>query len=288
MMRVNISLVVCRVAASALLCAGALGVAQAQMSPAQALLDNKFVGSVGGFVVSTDTRARLNGSSSTNPDIDFDETFGNGGDSTRIRADALWRFTPRHHLRFLYFDNTTSRSRNIDRNVQWGDLTFQAGALVEAETKFRIFELAYEYAFMKQPNFELAGSLGVHYMDLKTRLSGTATITDANGNVSNPVSATKESSVPLPLPVIGLRAGWAVAPQWYLEGQGQFFKAEVGDYDGHVIDLRATATWMFSPNFGVGVGYNRFITKVDVDRTSFNGSARLTYSGIQLFVTGTF
>ena len=69
---------------------------------------------------------------------------------TRIRADALWRITPAHHLRFLCFDNTSTRSRTIDRDVHWGDYTFQASGLVEAETKFRIVELVYEYAFLRQ------------------------------------------------------------------------------------------------------------------------------------------
>jgi hypothetical protein len=287
-MRANTSLRVRRVTVSAFVCAGALGAAQAQTSPAQALLNNAFVGSLGGFIVSTDTTARLNGSSSTNPDIDFDETFGNGSDNTRIRADALWRITPVHHLRFMYFDNSTTRSRNIDRNVQWGDYTFQAGGLVEAETKFRIIELAYEYAFMRQANFELAGTLGVHYMDFKTRLSGNATISNGQGGTPVSGSVTRENSTPLPLPVIGLRGGWAVAPQWFLEAQGQFFKADFGDYDGRVTDLRASATWMFSQNFGVGLGYNRFITKVDVEKSSFNGQARVGYGGLQLFATGTF
>ena len=287
-MRANTSLVISRVILGALLCTGTVGVAYAQGSPAQALLNNTFVGSIGGFVVGTDTKARVNGSSSTNPDIDFDQTFGKASDSTRGRADVLWRITPTHHFRFLYFDNTIDRSRAIDRDIQWGDYTFKAGAVVDSQVKFRIIEAAYEYAFMRRPDFELAGTLGVHYMDLKTRLSGTATFTDANGSVSQAASTTRESSAPLPLPVVGVRAGWAVAPQWYLEGQGQFFKAKVGDVDGRVTDLRASATWMFSQNFGVGAGYNRFITNVDVEKTSFNGHARIGYSGLQVFVTGTF
>jgi len=88
--------------------------------------------------------------------------------------------------------------------------------------------------------------------------------------------------------VIGVRAGWAVAPQWFLEGQGQFFKAKIGDVDGRITDLRASATWMFSQNLGIGMGYNRFITTADVEKTSFNGQARIGYSGLQLFATGTF
>ncbi len=66
--------------------------------------------------------------------------------------------------------------------------------------------------------------------------------------------ATKKGSVSAPLPVIGVRAGWVVAPQVYLDAQAQYFKAKVDDIDGSVLDLRAGATWMFSQNFGVGRG----------------------------------
>src|SRR5689334_20694775 len=84
----------------ALLAAGFAGGANAQGGPAQTLLDGKFVANLGGFIVGTDLKANLNGSTTNNPDVDFDKTFGDG-DTTRVRADALWRITPAHHLRFL-------------------------------------------------------------------------------------------------------------------------------------------------------------------------------------------
>jgi len=288
-MKANTSLKVSRAVACGVLLAGVASAACAQASsPAQSLLDSTFVGNLGGFILSTDTTARLNGASTRNPDVDFDQSFGKAGDATRVRADALWRITPEHHLRAMYFDNTVDRSRIIDRNIKWGDLEFQAGGTVDSQTKFRIFELAYEYAFMREPGFELAGSAGLHVMDMSMRLSGNATVTDANGNASPAASATKESSVTAPLPVLGLRAGWVIAPQWYVDAQGQLFKAKFGDFDASVVDLRAGVTWMYSQNFGIGLGYNRFTTTVDVDRPSFDGRLRVTYSGLQLFLTGAF
>jgi len=266
----------------------ATGVSQAQLTPAQSLIQDKFVLNLGGFIVGTDVTARLNGSSSTNPDIDFDKTFGNGSDATRVRADALWRITPNQHLRFLYFNNTSTRTNAIDRNIAWGDYTFQAGATVESKTKFQIYELAYEYAFWRTPDVEISGSLGVHYMKLSQQLSGTATFTDANGVTSAAAFSRKENSVPLPLPVIGARAAWAFAPQWVLEGQGQVFKADISGYDGRITDLRAGVTWMFAQNFGAGVGYNRFITTVETSKERFDGRIRLGYSGVQLYLTGAF
>jgi len=270
------------------LLAGVTGVAQAQMTPAQSLIQDKFVLNLGGFVVGTDVTARLNGSSSTNSDIDFDQTFGDGSDATRIRADALWRITPNHHLRFLYFNNTNTSARAIDRNIAWGDYTFQAGATVEAKTKFQIYELAYEYALWRTADVEISGSLGVHYMKLSQQLAGTATFTDANGVTKAASFVRKENSVPLPLPVVGARAAWAFAPQWVLEGQGQIFKADIDGYDGRITDLRAGVTWMFSQNFGVGAGYNRFVTTVETSKEKFDGHVRLGYSGVQLYLTGAF
>ncbi|MCI4428668.1 MAG: hypothetical protein JHC40_05825 [Burkholderiales bacterium] len=272
-----------------LLAAGVAGPALAQTgSPAQALLDDKFVASMGLFVVQSDVTARLNGQSSTNPDVDFDKTFGKPSDATRFRADALWRITPTHHMRMMYFKDDVTRSATLSQDVKWGDYTFLAGGGVQSERKTSIFELAYEYAFMRQPTYEVAGTFGVHYTDLSLKLSGSGQITDGSGNTTTGVSKSVEGSAPVPLPVIGLRAGWVVAPQWYIDGQVQFFKVNVNGVDGSLSDLRAGATWMFNPNFGLGLGYNRFYTKVDVSKDSYNGNVKFGYSGFQAYLTGAF
>jgi hypothetical protein len=276
------------VAAACCLLAGAVAAPAWAQSPAQALLDNKFVFNLGGFVVNSDVKAGLNGQSTTNPDVDFDETFGQAGDSTRIRADALWRITPAHQLRYSYFDYSRETSRVIDRDINWGDYTFTVGGLVEVERSFKVHALAYEWAFLRRPTYEVAASFGVHYTDLSLQLSGNATVTDANGNVTAVGATVRESSLKAPLPLIGLRGGWVMAPQWYLDGEARIFKLDIDGYDGNWSDLGVNVTWMFHPNFGVGAGYNRFYTKVDVDRDNFNGHLKFGYSGLRLFVTGTF
>jgi len=271
----------------ALLAAAFSNGAQAQGGPAQTLLDGKVVGNLGAFFVGTDLKANLNGSTVNNPDVDFDKTFGDG-DSTRVRADLLWRVTPTHHFRFLYFDDSTSRRRVIDEDIVWGDNTFTAGGEVRSKNSFKIYELAYEYAFIRQPSFELNGTLGVHWMDLSIKLSGDAIITDENGNSTSVSGSSKTGSVSAPLPVLGVRAGWVVAPNVYLEAQGQYFKAKVNGYDGRVTDLRAGVTYMFTPNLGLGVGYNRFTTRVESDKEKFDGRLRFDYSGFQAYLTGAF
>jgi hypothetical protein len=270
----------------------AAGAAVAQTAPAgnaYGLLNDRFVVNGGFFIMNSDVKARLNGSSTTNPDINFDDTFGKASDATRGRIDALWRITPKHHLNFSYFNNETNRSRAIDRDIQWGDVTYKAGGNVDAQTKFSVYALSYEYAFLREPNYEVAASAGVHYTDMEVKLSGNATITGSNGSSSgNIILQSKSSSLPAPLPVIGIRGGWVVAPQWYLDGALQFFKINVDGYDGSWTNFRLGGTWMFSRHMGVGLAYNRFATKVDVSRSNFNGRLDVGYSGVQAFLTGSF
>jgi hypothetical protein len=273
---------------SLVVCAsGGMGVAGGALaqsaSPAQALLDQNVVVNVGAFLVHTDLKASLNGQTINNPEVDFDRAFGKANSSTRVRADALWRINPRHHLTLMYFDNRNRRTKVINESIQWGDNMYDVGSTVTSETEFKVGALAYEYGFIRQPGYEVSASIGLHVSELSLSLQGDSTV---NGT---PVSkSTQSNSVTAPLPVVGLRGAWVVAPSILLEAQGQFFKLKVNDIDGYWSDLRASATWMFNKSFGLGLGYDRFFNKVDVSKNGFDGRVKFGYSGLQAFVTGSF
>jgi len=188
----------------------------------------------------------------------------------------------------MYFDNSQTRSRVLAEDVEWGDYTFLAGSSAEFRQEFKVYSLAYEWAFMRSPTYEVAATLGVHYMDMQFSLSGTVNGTDPDGTPIGGVTRTRSSDLPAPLPMIGLRAGWAVAPNWYVDTQVQFFKVKIDEYDGRWTDARIGATWMFHRNYGVGMGYNWFGTRLDVEKNDFNGRLKLGYSGLQLYLTGSF
>jgi hypothetical protein len=274
-----------------LLGAGVAGSAAAQSaSGAQGLLNDRWVFDLGMFVFNSSLKASLNGQSTNNPQVDFDDTFGKARDATRVRGDVLWRITPEHHMRLMYFDNQNTRTKVLEENIAWGDYTFLSGSSAKLKQQMQTFELSYEYAFMRSPTYEVAASIGVHYSKFKIQLSGTADYAgpDCGEPPCNAQSSKTNNSLSAPLPVIGLRAGWVVAQDWYVDAQGQFFKAKAGAYDGNWSDLRVGATWMFNRNYGVGLGYNRFMTRVDVSKNDFDGRLNTGYSGLQAYLTGTF
>ena len=253
------------------------------------MLTDRFNFSLGSYVVGTNLTADLNGHSvSAGTPIDFGHTFDTDANFNRIRLDGEWRITPTQHLRLLYFNTDVTRTRTLDDNLGWGDYTFQADASISATTKLAVYELSYESAFLRRPTFELTGNAGVHVLDMSIKLAGNATITDANGNVSAAQYESKNSNLPAPLPVIGVRGLWAILPNFYLDANAQIFKFKYEGYDGTWSDLRLAGTWMFARHFGVGLGYDRFHVNVDVSKANFNGNVTLGYSGLQAFLTGSF
>lgn len=260
--------------------------------PAETLLNDRFVLALGGYVVNSATTGSLSGSANAaGKSIDFARQFGIDAYQTRFRAEALWRITPRQHLRFSYWDNNNRHTRTIDQDLAWGDYTFVAGGQVTAQVKYRVAQLDYEFALLRQPHYEIVAAAGVHFDDLTLKLSGNASLTvdTPAGPIVHPATfTTKSSSVPAPLPVVGLRADWAVSPHIYLDATGQVFAASYQGINGNWSDLRAGATWMFSDHFGLGIGYDRFANHVDLNKSHFNGRLNFSYQGLLLYLKGGF
>jgi hypothetical protein len=244
-------------------------------------LDQDFQLSLGGFFVSTDTDMRLDGQASlTGTDIDWEHDL-DLQDKDRFRADAFWRFADNHKVRFMYFENNRSSTKTLSRQVDYGDVSFPVNATVEAELNTQIIELAYEYAFLKRDTIELSGSIGIHNVNMSAALRGSITA----GNSGASAQAKEEGSLKGPLPVLGLHVLWNMGGHFYLEGLTQYFQVQSGGIDGRLTDNKIGVTWFPAKQVGVGVGYNQFITTVDVDKNAFDGRLRMSYGGALAYLT---
>lgn len=266
--------------------------APATASPSEKLLNDRFVFTFGGFVVISNINGSLSGSANTSDqNIDFDKRFGTDADQTRLRAEVLWRITPRQHLRFSYFNNDVQHTQPIVQQFAWGDYTFSAGGEVSAEVKSRVYELDYEFAFLRRPNYAIVAGAGIHFEDLTLKLAGNASLTvdTPTGPVEHAATfTTRSNSVPAPLPVLGIRGDWAVSPRIYLDASAQVFALSYQGINGNWSDLRAGATWMFSDHFGIGMSYDRFAVHADLSKVSFTGRLNFGYRGVLISVKGGF
>jgi hypothetical protein len=263
--------------------ATALGATAVHADEAPNLLTDPFHLAVGTFIISTEPTVQLNGETVRGDRVNFENVLG-GGDATRVRLDADWRFgdSQRHKIRAIAFAMSRDRRKTIEEEIEWGGDTYPVNAELKAEIKFSVVELAYEYAFLRRDTYEVGGSFGLHYTTFDASLEAKRTSTGQSLDLTN------EASLDAPLPVIGLRGLWKLPRDFYVDAQAQFFALSIDEYDGSIQDYRLMLTWQPKTWLGVGVGYNSFKVDVDVERDRFDGSLDWTYSGPMIFYSASF
>ena len=247
------------------------------------LMKDPFYLALGTYIVNSDTEVRLDGESGRGTNINWENTFG-GGDVTRFRFDGQWRFADRHKARFMWFSSTRDASRTLGEDIDWGDETFPVNARVKGEFGFDIYELAYEYAFLRRDSYEVSGTFGLHYTELELTMSAKAE--SSGGALDRDIS--ESGNVGAPLPAFGVRGQWALPYDFWIDASAQWFALSIDEYDGSLRDLRVTVTWQPKNWLGIGLGYNQFNVDVDVEKDKFNGSLDWTYEGPMLYYSASF
>ena len=243
--------------------------------------------SLGSFLNSSALKIRVNDPVATdpvdpgfeNPWFDWSESFGNPN-VARFRLDGVWRISNRHHLRAMWTDYSLSREVALQRDVSWGDDIIEVGTRARGSHGFSIVELAYEFAFLRGENLELALTAGLHHTSFLARL--TTEVSTPEGDLGATVGG--KASVNVPLPVLGGHALWRIGGDLYLDGLAQWFALSINEYDGNLVNLRGALTWQPHQWLGIGVGYDYFQTDLDVKKRDFRGSIDWSYSGPQVFL----
>ena len=247
------------------------------------LVTSKGYLALGTFLNNSDFKVEVDGETTTGDKVDWNNTFGDK-DVTRFRLDGVWRFNERHHMRVMYTDYSNTQTRTLNRQITWQDDVFDIGVDATARSSFTIFEAAYEYAFMRSEDYELAGTFGLHYTTLELSLKADVTAPGGGGTVS----IGGPASVDLPLPVIGVHGIWRMGQNFYLDAHAQYFALSIDNVDGSILNYRAAVMWQPKKYVGLGVGYDSFNIDVDINKPRFKGSMDWTYAGPQIFYNMSF
>lgn len=243
------------------------------------LYDTTYKLHLGAFLPRMKTRTTVDPSNPLFPPgdpIDMENDLGLEKDLTLGRLDGYFRLGRRHRIQAGYFTLERDGSRVINRDITFGDRTFQVNATVQSEAKNSILEVGYMYSIVQNERFELSGTFGVHWLDVETRLTGNT----GGGNVE-----TESASAAGPLPLFGLDVDYALGARWILSFRAMRFAIEIDEYDGSLTDLRASIEYFFLENFGVGLGVNDFDLDVDFDGARLAGELEWGYTGLQAFAT---
>ncbi len=246
---------------------------------------DKFMVSIGAFIADFNSRMAIDPASTEgNKSISIEDDLGLKSAKTVFRAEAYWRFAKRHRIQAAYYFMARSGDNVLENEIEWEDATYPVGAKVDSMLDLQVIPINYAYSFIQNDRWEVAGTVGVHWIKLKASIQGEAFVGDETISVEN----REESGVKGPFPLVGLSIDYRPAPRWQIGTSMEWLDLSIGKYSGRLWDVKVYVEYYFARNWGVGLGYNFTDVKADVKEDDWAGRMDIVYSGLLAYITTKF
>ena len=244
---------------------------------AEAPQSDKFKLSIGSFVLS-----RYDSSISvTDPDlgagvsIDPQDIFGVDIESSVLRIDGYYRFSPNHALTYSWYKIDSNGGKTLTRPVEWVDedgnfIVIPLGAQVTSRLETDILKVGYLWSFHHSDKVELGIGAGLHITRLAIGLAAEASPTLPIPSSINQVHTT------LPLPVVSFVLSYKITPKlhWFLKTEA--FALKFDNWSGHWRDSTLGLEYRAWKHVALGAGWNSNSLDLDEDdptyKLKFNNS----------------
>lgn len=194
-----------------------------------------------------------------------------------MRIAQNWR------IQFEYYALNRDATRIIDRQINFGDISFPVSGQVNTKFDSSIYRLTGGYAFYKTPEAEVGAAAGLHVTDFRIQLSGQGTV--AGGGFA---FQREERTALVPLPTLGLYGGYLFADQFMVRGRFDWLSLTYDKYHGSLLNWFAGVDWRFVKNVGVGVGYRYVDYKLDSTNEHLYGKVVYNFKGPTIFFEAAF
>jgi hypothetical protein len=227
-----------------------------------------------------DTKARWNDSTlGQGTLVSLENDLGLDDDRTQARVEAVFRVGKRSVLNVGYFRlRRSAELKVIDKEIQWGDRIFAAGAGVETDFDSDVYKVSWAYTLLRRPRFAFGLSAGISAFDLSGSIRGVAT---ASGGSGTPAFRAEEKDELLaPVPVIGIHVAGHLRHNLILRGHGQFFSYGQDDWDVEFLDYLVLLEYIPFEHVAFGIGYDYF--SIDYKQDKDDLQANYTFDGLTL------
>ncbi len=245
--------------------------------------EERFVFGLGAFLPAFDTTLRIdNQTVGAGDSVSLEDDLGLTEDQSVLWVGGVWRFADRHRLGISYFSFSRDASATALRDLQIGDEIYPVGASLQTKFSLDIAPFFYAYSFIKNEKHELAGSFGFHWFAMDFEVTGSASLPGGDAD------ADASASADVPLPLFGLRYDYYINQRWKTSVHGEIFALELTDelfhFSGHLYNIRVSADYWVTNNFGIGAAVNWFDIDAKVDDSEWRGEIEYSYFGPQIYI----
>lgn len=192
------------------------------------------------------------------------------------RADLFYNFNARHYIVFASYEIERTGTRNVSRQIRFGEQTFDIGTSVSTIFDEEVAKLAYGYNILVRPRASLGPSFGLHVMRFEV---GLAVSSSARGY---------RAQTTAPLPVIGVRGYYRLGDRWRVRGALELFDVQAGDVEGVFRDVVLTFEHDTFDRLGFGFGFNLNSLDVASGDDDLRGTIDLSFRSAMVYVKSSF
>jgi len=169
-------------------------------------------------------------------------------DTNVFYLNGYYRFTDTHSIDFSYF--SVNSSGHTTDSITWDGDTSISGDIA-SYFNMDVYKINYVYSFYHNDKVELALTAGLHITAVDLGILAYGTIDGVADE-----SYQSDSSVTVPLPVIGFKGEYRVNKKLFVNYRVDYLYLEFDEYKGALVTSALNVEYRFVEYFGMGIGYN--------------------------------
>ena len=184
-------------------------------------------------------------------------------------------------MRGQYFRVDANTRASLEKDVEWGDVVFNAGTSIGAGHDYQITRLFFGRTFKTTDRRELGFGVGLHVLDISAYINGNAIVDGVDVGYRQ-----ERASISQPLPNFGAWYMHAFSEKWAATVRLDWLSASIDRYDGRIINSALSIGYAVTDHFGVGLAYNFFEIDLKVDNSEWKGRISSRFDGPYLSLSG--
>ena len=220
------------------------------------------------------TNIRVDPSNGTGTDIDAEDDLGLDRSKFEPRFGVRWRPWRRHEFEVGYQFARRGSRRVLDRDITFGDSTYQVGATVDANLDSDEAFLIYRFAFHTRPRREVGLSVGLGALFLDAGLGAVGS--------GGQVQFTQSQTLTGPLGSLGVYGRFLSGDRWFWEAEARYVQVSIDRFTARVAGGGAAVRYAAFSKVLLEAGYGLTGVQVDIGATTSSGlgsrSGRIKYT----------
>jgi hypothetical protein len=243
-------------------------------------INPKFYVWAGVFYPNMNTSLRVDSAIGIGTEIGLENDLNLEEDLGVFRIDGLAQLTENSQIAVAYTAMKRNRRFTLEKDITFGDRTFQAGSNVGYDFNVDYIGATYRYNFFNERNWNAGLSAGLRGVFINTSIDGRL----------NDLNFRETAKFTAPAILFGVHGSAYLTPRLLARYSLEAFYLKIDDIKINIVEANASVHYFIYKNIGLGLAYstnNYRVQNVPLWGDS-DGKIDFNFGGLNMYLTSRF